>query len=41
MKRRHMGLFLTVAGLLIVLFACAGIAPEGYKRIQFVIPGCG
>ncbi|MDB4444341.1 hypothetical protein N9174_03285 [bacterium] len=43
MKRRHIGMLLTVAGLLVVLFACAGgeLAPEGWKRVQFVIPGCG
>ena len=42
MKRRHIGILLTVAGLLVVLFACGGqLAPEGYKRVQFVIPGCG
>ncbi|MDB4444339.1 hypothetical protein N9174_03275 [bacterium] len=41
MKRRHIGMLLTVAGLLIVLSACAGLAPEGYKRVQFAILGCG
>ena len=44
MKRRDIGIFLLFAGLLVVLFACAGgggLAPEGWKRVQFVIPGCG
>ena len=42
MKRRHIGMLLAVAVLLVVLFACAaGMAPEGWKRVQFVIPGCG
>jgi hypothetical protein len=41
MKRRHIDILLTVAGLLVFLSACGALAPEGYKRVQFRIEGCG